>query len=253
MGLTIQNAHIRIGQRVILDVPHITFPARQTSVIIGANGAGKSTLLKHILERGAQATWQGQPIQAALKQKQLAWVGQHESFQLPMSVLEYVLMGKLARLAWYQHPGEADRQDATQWLEQFDLAHLAHKRLETLSGGEKQRAAIVRALMQNARLLLLDEPTNHLDIRHCHQLMHQLRRLPQQPTIVMVLHDLNLAAHYSDFAVLMKQGSIFAQGTTQSVMQPEYLTTLYDWPIIQQADGSFQAAHQNLIENSIGK
>lgn len=244
MSLSVQNARIQIGRRVILDVPHITFPAQQTSVIIGANGAGKSTLLKHILARGAQADWHGKPIQTALKHKQLAWVGQHESFQLPMTVLEYVLMGKLAKLAWYQAPDEADRQSAAQWLEKFDLARLAHKRLETLSGGEKQRAAIVRALMQNAELLLLDEPTNHLDIRHQHQLMHHLRQLPQQPTVIMVLHDLNLAAHYSDFAVLMKQGRIFAQGKTSDVMQPENLSALYDWRIMQQADGSFQAACQ---------
>lgn len=242
MTLILKNARVSAGKRVLLDVAEVQFPAHQITAIIGANGAGKSTLLKHLLQ-SKNALWHGQSFQAALKQGQCAWVGQHESFQLPMTVLQYVLMGSYPKLAWYARPGLADSQRAEQWLAQFELAQHSHKRLDTLSGGEKQRAAIVRALMQNAEILLLDEPTNHLDIRHQHSLMQHLRQLPSpSPTIIMVLHDLNLAAHYSDHIILMKQGHIIAQGETRHVMQEATLSQLYDWRIIGNVETGFQAA-----------
>lgn len=243
MSLTLTNCRVQAGKRTLLDVPHIAFPAAQTSVIIGPNGAGKSTLIKQLLNPAASTTWQDKPLQAALKQGRIAWVGQHESFQLPFTLLEYVLMGSYPRLAWHARPKPADTEQAHALLKQFDLSDLTHKRLETLSGGEKQRAAVARALLQHADILLLDEPTNHLDIRHQYGLMNHLRQLPQpRPTLIMVLHDLNLAAHYSDFAVLMKNGHIIAQGASQDMMQPEILSNLYDWPIQQHENGAFQAA-----------
>lgn len=244
MALILANCHIQSGRKTLLNINSLTFPAEQISVIVGPNGAGKSTLIKQIIYPKNAVQWHNQPIQKVLKQGKLAWVGQHETFQLPFTLLEYVLMGSYPRLAWYSRPKDADIEQALLLLQQFDLAELIDKRLETLSGGEKQRAAVARALLQSAEILLLDEPTNHLDIRHQYSLMNHLRGLPEpKPTIIMVLHDLNLALRYSDFAVLMRDGQIFAQGNTHNVMQPEILSRLYDWPIYCQSDGSFQAAH----------
>lgn len=244
MSLILSSCRVRAGSRVLLDVDRIAFPEAQTSVIVGPNGAGKSTLIRQLLNPKQDARWRGQPIQAALKSGRFAWVGQHETFQLPFTLLEYVLMGSYPRLAWHARPKPADTGQALALLETFDLSELAHKRLETLSGGEKQRAAVARALLQSAQVLLLDEPTNHLDIRHQYGLMNHLHALPEpKPTIIMVLHDLNLAARYSDFTVLMKNGRITAQGATADVMQPETLSSLYDWPIRRREDGSFQAGH----------
>lgn len=243
MTLHFQHGKIISGSRTILDVPEIQFPDHQISTIIGANGAGKSTLLKQILQ-SKHTQWRGQPFQAALKCGKCAWVGQHESFQLPMTLLEYVLMACYPKLAWHQQPNRADKEHAAHWLQQFELDHLINKRIDTLSGGEKQRAAIVRALLQNAEILLLDEPTNHLDIRHQHVLMQQLRALNEpKPTIIMVLHDLNLAAHYSDFVALMKDGKVVTHGETSEVMQEQTLSQLYDWQIIGDVQTGFQAAY----------
>lgn len=244
MSITLTNCQVRAGNRLLLDVNHIAFPTAQTSVIVGPNGAGKSTLIRQLLNPKQDAMWCDRPIQAALKQGKFAWVGQHETFQLPFTLLEYVLMGSYPRLAWHARPKSTDIKQALVLLNQFDLAELAHKRLETLSGGEKQRAAVARALLQSAEVLLLDEPTNHLDIRHQYGLMNHLRQLPTpKPTIIMVLHDLNLATRYSDFAVLMKNGKIITQGATTTVMQPETLSDLYDWRIERNTDGAFQAAY----------
>lgn len=161
-----------------------------------------------------------------------------------MTLLEYVLMACYPKLAWHQQPNRADKEHAAHWLQQFELDHLINKRIDTLSGGEKQRAAIVRALLQNAEILLLDEPTNHLDIRHQHVLMQQLRALNEpKPTIIMVLHDLNLAAHYSDFVALMKDGKVVTHGETSEVMQAQTLSQLYDWQIIGDVQTGFQAAY----------
>lgn len=243
MGISLSHCILKKGNQILLEIENICFPQQQTSVIIGPNGAGKSTLIKQLLHPQSHAQWQGQNLQIALKRGLIAWVGQHENFSIPFTLLEYVLMGCYPRLSWYHQASHQDQNQAWALLKQFDLAHLAHQRLLTLSGGEKQRAAIARALLQATPILLLDEPTNHLDIRHQYQLMHHLYHLPApKPTIIMVLHDLNLAARYSDFVVLMKQGRIIAQGATAHTLQAETLTQLYDWPIQQNKNGTFQAA-----------
>ncbi|SUO96909.1 ABC transporter ATP-binding protein [Suttonella indologenes] len=245
MSLQFSHGRISKGTRVILDVPAIRFPDHCISAIIGANGAGKSTLLRQLLQSPA-TIWRGEPFRLALKQGRCAWVGQHENFQLPMTVLEYVLMGHYPRLVWYRQSPASNRQRAMQWLEIFELDGLKNKRLENLSGGEKQRAAIVRALLQEAEILLMDEPTNHLDIRHQHHLMKQLRLLTApKPAVIMVLHDINLAAHYSDFVVLMKQGKIAASGSTAEIMQAQVLSDLYDWRILCEPSGNFIPDYAN--------
>ena len=170
----------------------------------------------------------------ALRQHKIAWVGQHEHFNLPMTLSEYVLIGRYPKLAWYRRPKQADTRRAQALLEHFDLADLQHKRIQTLSGGEQQRAAVIRALLQDAEVLFLDEPTNHLDVRYQHSLMQHLTTLPEQGmTVVMVLHDLNLAAHYAGHITLMKNGSITAAGTTADIMHAERLSQTYDWRILE--------------------
>ena len=233
MSLLLENCTVTAGRRTILSVNRIEFPERTVSAVIGPNGAGKSTLLRQFLYADG-ASWRGEPMKTALKQNKIAWVGQHEHFGLPMSVSEYVLMGRYPKLAWYERPKRADTERAQMLLKHFDLDELQNKRIETLSGGEQQRAAIVRALLQDAEVLFLDEPTNHLDVRYQHSLMHYLTTLPQQGvTVVMVLHDLNLAAHYAAHVALMEKGAVVACGAAEEVMNAEQLSRTYDWRIIE--------------------
>ena len=142
-----------------------------------------------------------------------------------MTVREYIA------LAAFVQKGRLNHEWADELLNYFDLAALAEKRIGRLSGGEQQRANIIRALLQNAPVLLLDEPCNHLDIRHQHRLMQYLVRHKSRASSVMVLHDLNLAARYAEHIVLMDKGKIIAAGDAAAVMRPDLLEAVYGWPI----------------------
>lgn len=217
--------------RIILQTDADTdIPQGCHTAVIGPNGAGKSTLLKALLGRfGCPLSLLGRDAAPQIKAGQVAWVAQNGRYNLPMTVREYAALGRRSGGLFQADAPDHGLLDSL--LRQFDLSHLAGKRIDTLSGGEQQRANIVRALMQQAAAILLDEPCNHLDIRHQHQLMHYLHTRRDTFSAVMVLHDLNLAAAYADHIILMNQGRIVAQGSVDEVMQAERLSDIYQWPI----------------------
>lgn len=235
--LTMQNIHVAHGSKVLLDVGALTLPSQKLVAFIGPNGAGKSTLLHTVLNQhtgsglttAGQITIQGQPINDVLQSGHIAWVGQHERFELPLTVLDYALLGVSPNLAWYQRPKTAHVNRAKHLLHEFELTALLGARVQTLSGGEKQRLAIVRALMQDTRILMFDEPTNHLDIRHQRFLLHYLHHLVrhQRKSILVVLHDLTHAHRYTDEVVLLNGGQIMAQGSPDTVMTAAQLSEVY--------------------------
>ena len=200
----ISGLKVAFGQRVVLDIADLHIPNHATTAIIGPNGAGKSTLLKALigLYPSRELRCLNEDAAQVLKQGKIAWVGQHEVF-------------------------------AETLLAEFELAAFANKRLQALSGGEKQRAALVRALLQDTQILLLDEPNNHLDIKHQHQLMQHIQRYQRHKNVssVMVLHDLALAANYCDEVILLGHGQVIAQGKPQDVMTAAHLQQAYQWPI----------------------
>lgn len=163
------------------------------------------------------------------RQGQVAWVGQHERFELPLTVLDYALLGVSPNLAWYQRPNTKHIRQAQYLLHDFELTALKNDRVQTLSGGEKQRLAIVRALMQDTEIMMFDEPTNHLDIRHQRFLLHYLQALVrhQHKSILVVLHDLTHANRYTDEVVLLDKGHVVAQGSPKTVMTSERLSKVY--------------------------
>ncbi|MBP6345908.1 ABC transporter ATP-binding protein [Neisseriaceae bacterium CLB008] len=222
-------------QRTVLSIDALSLPWGQATAIIGPNGAGKSTLLKALLGQYpcADLTCMGLSAQDATRQGKIAWVGQHELFGTPLTVEEYALLGRYPHLSWFARPTAADRAKVSRLLAQFELTHLAEKRIGVLSGGEQQRAAMVRALMQETEVLLLDEPSNHLDIKHQHQLMRCLQpdALGQSLTTVMVLHDLSLAANYAKHIVLLSKGEVLAEGSVAEVMTADHLSRAYGWAI----------------------
>lgn len=224
------------GQR-ILNVPVLNIPYGHTAVI-GPNGAGKSTLLRALLGRcGGTISCGGLPAQIAVKQRHIAWVGQHGQFNIPLKVAEYVQLGTVhERNRWFISTVRRLPEKVQTLLAAFDLAHLSERRIGSLSGGEQQRANIVRAILQDAPLLLLDEPLNHLDIRHRYALMDYLREKHQDFSVVMVLHDLEIAANYADHIVLMHQGAVAASGSPQDVMTDERLSEIYQWQIHSRYD-----------------
>ena len=222
----IRNLSVRIKGKTLLEIDALDIPAGSTAVI-GPNGAGKSTLLRALIGQAGQGeiTLLGEAAAPQIRAGKAAWVGQHGRYNMPMTVREYIA------LAAFVQKGRLKHEWADELLNYFDLAALAEKRIGRLSGGEQQRANIIRALLQNAPVLLLDEPCNHLDIRHQHRLMQYLVRHKSRASSVMVLHDLNLAARYAEHIVLMDKGKIIAAGDAAAVMRPDLLEAVYGWPI----------------------
>ncbi len=204
--------------------------------ILGPNGSGKSTLLK--LLSGVLSPHQGK---VAFKGKGLASVGckelarrvavvpQESLIVFPFRVIEVVLMGRYPHIKGLALEGDRDLEVAQEAMELTDTWRLADRCITELSGGEKQRVIIARALVQQPELLLLDEPTTFLDIRHQVAIYDLLQRLNCQGglTIVAVLHDLNWAGRYCRRLLLLKEGRIWCDGTPAKVLHPNNLLEVF--------------------------
>lgn len=228
---SIHHLSVRVLGKTILDIPKLRIPQTAHTAIIGPNGAGKSTLLRALIGQYTQGEVRlfAQTLMPQLKQGKVAWLGQHGRYQLPLTVREYIMLGNRHEQLWWQESVLSSRENDL--VHYFDLLPLIDKRIMSLSGGEQQRANIVRTLLQNAPVLLLDEPCNHLDIRHQHQLMRYLQQHKQEFSAVMVLHDLNLAAQYAQHFILMNQGQVVASGSRDEVLQTALLSGVYHWNI----------------------
>lgn len=224
------------GGQPVLEAVSLAAPHGRVLGLIGPNGSGKTTLLR--LLHGALASPTGRvtvdgdrladlaPRDAA---RRVAVVVQEAGGESTMSVAEMVLLGRGPHLSTFQRTGRADHEVAADALARVGAQHLAPRSYAGLSGGERQRVLIARALTQQATHLLLDEPTNHLDIRFQHEVLGLVADLARQlrRTVVVVLHDLNLAARYCDDLVLLGDGGIVATGTVDDVLRPEVLEPVY--------------------------
>ena len=141
-------------------------------------------------------------------------------------------MGRYAHLGPWERTGEHDQAVVERALERCAVAEFAERRLGELSGGERQRARIARALAQEAPILLLDEPTAGLDLRYRMELFHLLRELRAEGLAVLVItHDLNLAARFADRLLLLDRGRATARGAPADVLSREALEAMYEWPL----------------------
>lgn len=204
-------------------------------ILIGPNGSGKTTLMKvlsGILNAEGTLQIQGRSVRDFPRRelaRKIAFVPQHISDDFPFTVRETVLMGRSPRMGMLGIETQADKDMAEQIMEFTAVAHLSDRHLNRLSGGELQRVFIARALCQEPEILLLDEPTAFLDLAHQIQIMDMLEKLRKEKnlTIVMVSHDLNLAAMYGTRLVLMKQGKIVCMGTPEEVLTFSTLERVY--------------------------
>lgn len=223
-------------QKEIVKSLNISFLEKQMTVIIGPNGCGKSTLLKglgRILDRNAGEIVLNQKNISELSSKeiaqQLAFLPQGASFPEDVTVKEIVAIGRYPYQGLFQKKKLEDEQIINEVLVQTGLCEQADTNVQYLSGGQKQRVWIAMALAQKTPIILLDEPTTYLDMGHQLEVLNLLQRLKREIdlTVVMVLHDLNLAARFADYMVAMKDGEIHYQGTPHDVMTAPVLQKLF--------------------------
>jgi len=205
------------GSLVLNNINHI-FEEGKLFSIVGPNGSGKSTLIKCIdalLKPKKGSIYLDEKnisgMSSAELAKKIAYVPQSEHSTFPATVFDTVLMGRKPHINW--SPSERDLKICAEVIQQLDLQDITLKYINKLSGGQRQRVFIARALAQQPEILLLDEPTANLDLKHQLEVLRILKELTQKGiTIIIAIHDLNLALQYSDHFILLKDGVIFASG-----------------------------------------
>ncbi len=205
--------------------------------ILGPNGSGKTTLLKIIsgilkAQRGALFL-EGRPfekVQHKNRAKFIAVVPQETSIPFSFSAVEVVLMGRAPYLKPFGFETKADIVIAKNAMSATDVSHLSERNIQELSGGEKQRVIVARALAQEPQLLLLDEPTTFLDIKHQMELYRLVKKRNEEDglTVITVLHDINLASTFCDRIIFLKQGQIVADGTPHDVIKYAKIKEVFD-------------------------
>jgi iron complex transport system ATP-binding protein len=209
--------------------------------ILGPNGSGKTTLLK--IMDGILSPDEGEAciqnkdlrtLSRAEVAKQIAMVSQENHFRFDFSVLEVVLMGRFPHLRRLQFEGERDMDVAMRALEATHILELAERSIHTLSGGEKQRVLIARALAQEPQAILLDEPTAFLDIKYKREIFQLISALSRDRgmAVVVVSHDLDLTAQYCQRLVLLKEGEIYQVGEPSAVITSSNIRKVYDCPVV---------------------
>ena len=231
--LSAEAVTVRIGGRVLLDNVNLDVHAGEVLALVGPNGAGKSTLLGVVAGDTEPASGRVVVDGRDLRQWKLgdlarrrALLTQANSVAFPFTVREVVAMG---RAPWTGHPeGDDDEMIIDESIAATDTTHLGDRTFPTLSGGEKARVSLSRALAQSTGILLLDEPTAAVDLRHQELVLGRARDMADAGgAVVVVLHDLALAAAWSDRMVMISNGRIRAEGPPASVLTAELIEEVY--------------------------
>ena len=213
---------------------HLNGKTGQVTGIIGPNGSGKSTLLKcmaGILAPKTGAIRFNRKLLAKYKKKSIAkmisYLPQKINFSGPLTVFEVILLGRYPSLSW--RVGDHDLAAVDTILKELGIQDLAPRDIHELSGGEKQMVFIAQALVREPMALLLDEPVNHLDLRYQFMLFELLKKVTDRKAICtfVVLHDINLAATYSDHMVVLNKGGIVASGSPSKILTSELIESVY--------------------------
>lgn len=235
MNIAVQNVCFAYNSHPILQDVSLEVQKGQVVSIVGPNGAGKSTLLKCMARllkpQGGTVYLNGKDI-AGQKSRELAkamgYVPQNIRDVFPFTVLETVLMGRKPHLTW--DVGDEDFRVVTQVMKFLEIEELAERPLDQLSGGQKQKVFVARALAQQPEVFLFDEPTSNLDVRHQLEVFATIKQLAETEgrTVIVVIHDLNLATRFSDTLVMLKQGAIYAAGKPEQVITEDNIREVYN-------------------------
>lgn len=220
--ITIQNLSFGYQETKVLQNISLEIPKTGFTSIVGLNGSGKSTLLKlmsGVLKPNEGSVFLNDTSIAAIQKKQMAKimsvVPQNTALEFDYKVMDVVLMGRYPYIGRLKGETAKDREIAIENMKFTNTYQFKDRSFNQLSGGERQRVILAQALTQQPKILLLDEPISHLDLQHQIEIMTLIKKLSmdKELTVVAVLHDLNIAAAYSDNIVMLKDGGIYSQGT----------------------------------------
>jgi iron complex transport system ATP-binding protein len=239
--LEARDATVRYGRdgQAALERVSCTVASSHLVAVVGPNGSGKTTLVRALTGlvplSGGEVLVEGRPVRRwprAELARVLGVVPQREEIAFPLRVEETVLLGRYARLGPLAAASEADRAAVRAALERCDVAGLAARTIDSLSGGEWQRVRLARALAQEPRALVLDEPTASLDVRHEMELLELVRTLVNGGMAgLIVTHQLNLAARFADRILLLDGGRVAADGAPSDVLTADILGRVFQWPV----------------------
>lgn len=235
-GLVAEGVEVRVGGRAILADLSLIAPTGAVTGLLGPNGAGKSTLLSAMLGlrrlTSGSIRFDGVDLPGTLpadRARLCAYVEQVATTAERLTVADVVALGRVPfQSAWQGRPTPEDETIASEALAELGMSSFSRRLFHSLSGGEQQRVQIARALAQEPRLLLLDEPTSHLDIQAQILVLETLRRRAAGGcTVILAMHDLNLAARYCDHLVVLGGGHTVREGAPKAVLDPALLLEVY--------------------------
>lgn len=236
----LEDVFFAVEGRTLLQPLTLTLPARRVVGLIGHNGSGKSTLLKLLARQqaasGGNIRFEGQPLGAWKDRpfaRKVAYLPQQPPAAAGMLVKEFVALG---RYPWHGTLGrfsQTDRDKVSEAIELTGIAPFADRLVDTLSGGERQRVWLAMLVAQDAGCLLLDEPISALDIAHQVEVLDLVHRLARDKglSVIVVLHDVNMAARFCDEIVALHSGRLIARETPVELMRPEQLAVIYGLPL----------------------
>ncbi|MEK6472922.1 ABC transporter ATP-binding protein [Bacillus safensis] len=236
-AISTEGLSLGYGETMIIDELNVSIPKGEITVFIGSNGCGKSTLLRSLARlmkpMGGSVLLEGHSIaKLPTKEvaKQLAILPQGPEAPGGLTVHQLVKQGRYPYQNWLKQWSKQDEEAVNRALKSTKMEDLADRTVDSLSGGQRQRAWIAMTLAQETDIILLDEPTTYLDMTHQIEILDLLFDLneKEQRTIVMVLHDLNLACRYAHHLVAIKDKSIYAEGRPETVINCDLVKNVFD-------------------------
>lgn len=235
-AVTIKNLNFSFDEAPILKDINLAVETGKFYGILGPNGSGKTTLLRTIAKsldiKEGSIFIDDQDLKTIGTKKlarEIAVVPQNTEIQFDFSVFDLVLMGRAPYLSRFATENAEDLRIAGQAMELTGIRELRDRSINTVSGGEKQRTVIARAITQQTGIILLDEPVSHLDIYHQIEILKKIKALNENRriTVLVALHDLNLAAAFSDYLILMNHGKIHSLGPPDKILKKETIKEIY--------------------------
>ncbi|MBM7652008.1 ABC transporter ATP-binding protein [Neobacillus cucumis] len=232
-----QSLSLAYGENLIIKELDLEIPKGEITVFIGGNGCGKSTLLRSIARllkpKSGGILLEGKTIaKLSTKEiaKKMAILPQSPSAPEGLTVLQLVKQGRYPHQSWLKQWTEEDEKKVYEALMATRLEHLKERAVDSLSGGQRQRAWIAMTLAQDTDIILLDEPTTYLDMTHQIEILNLLFELNEfkNRTVVMVLHDLNLACRFAHNIVAIKDQKVYAQGAPEHVISGQLVKQVFD-------------------------